>query len=218
MFRTAIITGRTVEKVEKFVQLETLSYAGSHGFDIRAPAGHESVQPAAGLRPLFDKVFDHMKNAVSHIPGAFVEHNTFCVTVHFRNCKESFYDEIKTAVEKAVSKEPDLKIKTGRKVFNVLPTMEWGKGHAVEHFLKMWKCMGDDVVPIYLGDDVTDEDAFRAVKKWPGNGLGILVSSKAKESDAEYSVRNPSEVSEFLQKLLEWKKEHILSASVRTHQ
>jgi len=56
-----------------------------------------------------------------------------------------------------------------------------------------------DVYPIYLGDDATDEDAFRALK---GKGLSILVAEGARKSEAEYFLRDVEEVKEFLGRLI----------------
>lgn len=213
IYPTAIISGRGLEKVQGFVQLKDLYYAGSHGLDIRAPTGprhhHHSngcVQPAEHLKPLINDVYHQLCDAIKHIHGAHVEHNTFCLSVHFRNCDESAWEEIKSIVKKIVASHgTHLKSTRGRKVLEIRPSLDWGKGKAVEHFLKAWCCQGDDVVPIYLGDDRTDEDAFQFLRK-QGNGFGILVSTKAKPSDAEYSLRDPSEVLQFLLKLVEWNR------------
>uniref|UniRef100_A0A2K1R4N9 Trehalose 6-phosphate phosphatase n=1 Tax=Populus trichocarpa TaxID=3694 RepID=A0A2K1R4N9_POPTR len=63
----------------------------------------------------------------------------------------------------------------------------------------------DDVLPIYVGDDRTDGDAFKILRE-RNCGYGILVSKSPKESNAYYSLRDPSEVMEFLMFLVTWKK------------
>ncbi|XP_021803818.1 trehalose-phosphate phosphatase A-like [Prunus avium] len=65
----------------------------------------------------------------------------------------------------------------------------------------------DDVLPIYIGDDRTDEDAFKFLKKKKKRGYGILVSPGPKETSAFYSLKDPSEVMEFLKSLVRWKEE-----------
>jgi len=210
IYPTAIISGRGLEKVQGFVQLKDLYYAGSHGLDIQAPVGFRNwcrngkcLQPAAGLKPLINDVYHQLCDAVKHIHGAHVEHNTFCLSVHFRNCDKTSWEEIKSVVNKIMAgHETQLKLTRGRKVLEIRPSLDWGKGKAVEHFLKTWSYKGDDTVAIYVGDDRTDEDAFQFLKK-QGNGFGILVSTKAKPSEADYSLRDPSEVLQFLNKLVE---------------
>lgn len=210
---TAIISGRGLDKVQGFVQLKDLYYAGSHGLDIRSPTGprhwrrrNECLQPAAKLKPLINDVYHQLCDAVKHINGAHVEHNTFSLSVHFRNCDEASWQEIKSIVERIVARHRSfLKSSRGRKVLEIRPSLDWGKGKAVEHFLKAWCYEGDDVVPIYVGDDRTDEDAFHFLRV-QGKGFGILVSTKAKPSEADYSLRDPSEVLQFLHKVIEWNK------------
>ena len=62
----------------------------------------------------------------------------------------------------------------------------------------------NDVFPVYIGDDQTDEDAFKVLRK-RGQGFGILVSKVSKETDASYCLQEPSEVMFFLQRLVAWK-------------
>jgi trehalose 6-phosphate phosphatase len=80
------------------------------------------------------------------------------------------------------------------KVLEVRPVIDWNKGRAVEFLLESLGLSNkDDLLPIYIGDDTTDEDAFKVLRD--GNrGFGILVSSIPKESNAFYSLRDPSEV------------------------
>lgn len=203
--RTAIISGRSLQKVKSFVDLEEVYYAGSHGMDISLPDGSmqsdkSSFQPAADIRPLIAKVYLALKAAVEHINGAYVEDNIFCLSVHYRNCLESF-KEIESIVDKEVKESKVLRRSDGRKVFEIRPKIDWNKGKAVEFFLRSWQLENQDSVAIYMGDDTTDEDAFKYLKQ-NGEGFGIVVSSKVKTSDAEYSVRDPSEVLMFLNKLL----------------
>jgi trehalose 6-phosphate phosphatase len=62
------------------------------------------------------------------------------------------------------------------------------------------------VLPIYIGDDRTDEDAFKVLRE-DNRGYGILVSSVPKETNAFYSLKNPEEVMKFLNSLVTWKQQ-----------
>ena len=225
LYPTAIISGRGIDKVRQFVGLDELYYAGSHGLDICAPRDHRrpemkhcaSLQPAASLKPLINKIFEDLRDAVKHISGAHVEHNTFCLSVHFRNCKEESWEEINEIVTKTVLQhEKLLKWTRGRKVLDIRPRMDWGKGKAVEHFLKAWSYQTADVVPVYLGDDRTDEDAFQYLKSRDGKGIGILVSSKSKPSEADYSLKDPSAVQQFLQRLIAFGSSNVATSTNRS--
>lgn len=212
LFPTSIISGRGREKVEGFVQLKELFYAGSHGMDIVGPKANSApedeqrlaFQPAAKYAPIMDSVFQALTHRVQEIPGAFVEHNKFCVSVHFRNCSPDSYDAVVAAVKDTLHDHSNLKASRGRKVLEIQPQVDWGKGRALSHMLNALSLDDcDDVIPIYLGDDRTDEDAFKVLKQ-RGSGFGVLISNKMKDTDAKYTLTDPSEVMAFLTCLVEW--------------
>ncbi|CAN1267112.1 Trehalose-phosphate phosphatase A [Linum perenne] len=214
-FPTAIISGRSRDKVYEFVGLTELYYAGSHGMDIMSPPVRDSVtadkevnlfQPASEFLPLIDEVFNSLVEITRGIKGAKVENNKFCVSVHYRNVDDKYWDVVAQSVRKVIENNPRLRLTHGRKVLEVRPVIDWDKGKAVTFLLKslgLTNC--DDVLPIYVGDDRTDEDAFKVLRE-RNCGYGILVSSVPKESNAYYSLRDPSEVMEFLKSLVTWKK------------
>ncbi|KAK4285134.1 hypothetical protein QN277_001875 [Acacia crassicarpa] len=231
LFPTAIISGRSCDKVHEFVGLTELYYAGSHGMDIIGPV-RQSVsddhpncirstdnqgkevnlfQPAAEFLPMIDKVLDSLIECTKDIKGAKVENNKFCVSVHYRNVEEKNWKTVGQRVFDILKDYPRLRLTHGRKVLEVRPVIDWDKGKAVTFLLEslgLSNC--DDVVPIYVGDDRTDEDAFKVLRE--GNkGYGILVASAPKESKAVYSLRDPSEVMEFLKTLVAWKSGHLNS-------
>ncbi|CAN0891560.1 Trehalose-phosphate phosphatase A [Linum grandiflorum] len=214
-FPTAIISGRSRDKVYEFVGLTELYYAGSHGMDIMSPPVRDSVtadkevnlfQPASEFLPMIDEVFNSLVEITRGIKGAKVENNKFCVSVHYRNVDDKYWDVVAQSVRKVIENNPRLRLTHGRKVLEVRPVIDWDKGKAVTFLLEslgLTNC--DDVLPIYVGDDRTDEDAFKVLRE-RNCGYGILVSSVPKESNAYYSLRDPSEVMEFLKSLVMWKK------------
>lgn len=226
-FPTAIISGRSRDKVYQFVGLTELYYAGSHGMDIAGPirdsesvASHQNCirstneqgkevnmfQPASEFLPMIQEIFRSLVENTKDIIGSKVENNKFCVSVHFRLVDEKSWDEIAQRVLNILKNYPRLRLTYGRKVLEIRPIIDWNKGKAVEFLLEsLGLDDSDDVLPIYVGDDRTDEDAFKVLRE--GNkGYGILVSSVPKESNAYYSLRDPSEVMEFLRSLVRWKK------------
>nr|CAB3467526.1 unnamed protein product [Digitaria exilis] len=216
-FPTAIVTGRCVEKVRSFVGLTELYYAGSHGMDIKGPSSKDDqtvlLQPAREFLPVINKAFRALEEKTRATPGARVENNKFCLSVHFRCVDEKSWTPLAEQVKAVLRDFPELKLTEGRKVLEIRPSIMWDKGKAVEFLLKS---LGfddrSDVLPVYIGDDRTDEDAFKVLKK-RGQGLGILVSKCPKETDASYSLQDPTEVMEFLVRLVEWKRLRSPSAA-----
>ncbi|XP_043725368.1 probable trehalose-phosphate phosphatase F [Telopea speciosissima] len=226
-FPTAIVSGRSRDKVFEFVRLTELYYAGSHGMDIMGPVRNSVAiddhpncirstdkqgkevnlfQPASEFIPMIDEVFRSLVDNTKEIEGAKVENNKFCVSVHYRNVDEKSWTTIAQCVHEILKDYPRLRLTHGRKVLEVRPVINWDKGKAVEFLLEsLGLSNSNDVVPIYVGDDRTDEDAFKVLREG-SRGCGILVSSVPKESNAFYSLRDPSEVMEFLESLVKWKR------------
>ncbi|KAL3613406.1 hypothetical protein CASFOL_042669 [Castilleja foliolosa] len=201
-FPTAIVSGRCRDKVYSFVRLAELYYAGSHGMDIKGPTkgskhnkGAQDVlcQPASEFLPMIDEVYKSLLEVTKDTPGAKVENNKFCLSVHFRCVDEKKWNELAKQVESVIEGYPDLRLTQGRKVLEIRPTIKWDKGKALEFLLEsLGYANGTDVFPIYIGDDRTDEDAFKVLRE-RGQGFGILVSKTPKDTNASYSLQEPAE-------------------------
>ncbi|MBA0808350.1 hypothetical protein Gohar_024096 [Gossypium harknessii] len=214
-FPTAIVTGRCRDKVYSFVKLAGLYYAGSHGMDIKGPSksckykkGNQGVlfQAASEFLPMIDEVYKDLVEKTKSIPGTKVENNKFCVSVHFRCVDEKSWAALAEQVRSVLNHYPKLKLTQGRKVLEIRPTIKWDKGRALEFLLEsLGYANSTNVLPVYIGDDRSDEDAFKVLRE-RGQGFGILVSKLPKETNASYSLQEPSEVKEFLKRLVDWKK------------
>lgn len=214
-FPTAIVSGRCRDKVYNFVRLGELYYAGSHGMDIKGPSkgskhkkGTQAVlfQPASEFLPMIDEVYQQLLEIIKSTPGAMVENNKFCVSVHFRCVDEKKWIELAKQVGSVLEGYPSLRLTQGRKVLEIRPTIKWDKGKALEFLLEsLGYANCSDVFPVYIGDDRTDEDAFKVLRQ-RGQGFGILVSKAPKDTNASYSLQEPTEVMAFLRRLVEWKR------------
>ncbi|KAL5197824.1 hypothetical protein ABZP36_001336 [Zizania latifolia] len=187
-FPTAIVSGRCIDKVFSFVKLEELYYAGSHGMDIKGPTAASdshyhikakgdalTCQPASEFLPVIEEVYQELTARMAAIRGALVEHNKFCLSVHFRCVDEQEWGALEAQVRAVLQGYPDLHLTKGRKVLEIRPVIDWDKGSALQFLLKSLGYAGrSDVFPIYIGDDRTDEDAFK-VKEF----LSKLVKSKS---------------------------------------
>ncbi|KAM0895985.1 hypothetical protein ACQ4PT_023467 [Festuca glaucescens] len=214
---TAIVSGRSREKVFEFVKLKELYYAGSHGMDILVSSADSQsktnndkeaklFQPANEFLPMISEVYKPLVETTRSIKGTNVENNKFCVSVHFRNVDKKDWKLVAEIVDNVLKAFPRLKQTTGRKVLEIRPVIDWDKGKAVEFLLRSLQLDDpESVLPIYIGDDRTDEDAFKVLRK-RNCGFGILVSQVPKETGAFYSLRAPSEVMEFLNSLVRCKE------------
>ncbi|KAK4766809.1 hypothetical protein SAY87_008451 [Trapa incisa] len=215
-FPTAIVSGRCRDKVYSLVKLAELYYAGSHGMDIKGPeegtkykkGGRAGIlfQPASEYLPMIDEVYKELVEETKTIPGAKVENNRFCASVHFRCVDEKRWSDVAQRVKSVLKQYPKLRLSQGRKVFEIRPEIKWDKGKALEFLLESLGFANcTDAFPVYIGDDRTDEDAFKILRD-RGQGSGILVSKFPKDTNASYSLQEPSEVMDFLQLLINWKR------------
>jgi trehalose-phosphatase len=98
----------------------------------------------------------------------------------------------------------ELKVTPGKMVYEIQPRLEWEKGKAVLYLLQALRLDGDDVAPLYLGDDITNEDAFRALS---GRGIGIFVGRaddpdlEGRGTSAAFMINSIEEVERFLDRL-----------------
>lgn len=191
----AILSGRGREDVAALVGLDELTYAGSHGFDIAGPTLRREV--GDGVPARIEEAAEKLHRKLDGIEGVLVEPKGFSVAVHFRLADPAGLLRIEEAVDAVHAELPDLHKVHGKKIFELRPGLDWDKGHALLWLLDSLHAEAG-ALPLYIGDDVTDEDAFRAIAD---RGIGILVSEESRETAAAYSLKDPEEVRELLERL-----------------
>jgi trehalose 6-phosphate phosphatase len=199
----AILSGRDLADVRQRVGLPGIWYAGSHGFELTGPDGahHENAEAAASI-PVLEEAAAELAGQLGHIPGVVVEHKRFGVAVHYRNAARDRVGEVSTAVRSA-GRRTALRVTTGREVIELRPNVDWDKGKTLRWVLDYIR--HDEhpgpLLPIYLGDDITDEDAFDAVHD---DGIPIVVrhtDDGDRATAAKYALDNPERVRDFTERL-----------------
>ena len=197
---TAIVSGRMREDVEKLVGISGLIYAGSHGFDIKGPEVVMVESQAEKSIPLVSKVIEKLKKELVGIEGVIIEEKKFSTAVHYRLVKEAEKNlKIRNLVREIIQENKTLRLMEGKKVSEILPAIDWNKGKAVRWVMDSLGINWQDYSVVYIGDDTTDEDAFRTVCT---RGTSILVSDKDKFSAADFMVSSPKEVKELFERIL----------------
>lgn len=130
------------------------------------------------------------------------------LTVHYRQVDESKMEDVRRAVDSVVAASRAVgKIRTtnGKKVYEVRPAVDWDKGKAIELLLARHARKGKLApLPIFLGDDATDEDGFKVVQR--NGGISVLIGEKGASSGASYCLSSVAEVGRFLELLGECKR------------
>ena len=190
-FTVAIVSGRMREDVEKLIGIEGLIYAGSHGFDISGPGISMIERRAKEMIPLIAETIKRLSEHLGSIKGILIEEKKFSVAVHYRLVEESCLSRIKDCVNEIIQDNKSLRLMSGKKVFEILPAIDWDKGRAVRWITQALGISWTEASVIYIGDDTTDEDAFRVIRT---RGTGILVSENPRDSAADFRLSSTEEV------------------------
>jgi trehalose 6-phosphate phosphatase len=193
-----IISGRSLIEIRTFVGLPDLLYAGNHGLELW-DGRHVWTHAAAGKkRSLMRRATAVLSRHIHFIPGAWVENKGLSLSVHFRQAKPSRIGYLKEKVRETLAAAPfrsHFEIQEGKKVLDVRPRVGWDKGSVVKRFAEH---LPRRTVLLYVGDDTTDEDAFRVVRR---GGIAIRVG-ESRSSAAIYYLKGQTEIKKLLGALI----------------
>lgn len=199
----AVVTGRDKEDVERLVGLDQLIYAGSHGYIITGPDGLFMEHPHSGeIIPVLDRMEEALHKPVKErTRGVQIDRKRYAIGLHYRNARPGDEKVVYELAEEMLDKFPGHKLGEGKKIVEIKPDLDWHKGKAVHWIMKALELQDkEDQVPVFIGDDITDEDAFRALE---GKGIGILVGGHGRKTAAGFSLKNVYQVRVLFQRLIE---------------
>lgn len=200
----AVLSGRDLTDVRTRVGLAGLWYAGSHGFELIDPRGqHHHNDAAAAAVPVLAAAADSLNETLGAIPGILVENKRFALAVHYRNAARDRVGEVLAAVRET-GRRRGLRVTTGREVIELRPDIDWDKGRTLGWMLDRMTAVDPVSLPLFLGDDITDEDAFDAVTERSGAGIMVRHNDDGdRATAAHYALDSPSQVVEFSARLAE---------------
>ncbi|MFA7430954.1 MAG: trehalose-phosphatase [Rhodospirillaceae bacterium] len=197
----AVISGRDRPDVEHLVGLDTLIYAGSHGFDVAVPGQGPLDHGAGDFTALLDGVEAALHVRLDGIPGALIERKKFSIAAHYRQVADGDYPAFRAALDDVMTATTGIKEKPGKKVFEFQPDVDWDKGKCVLFLLDALNLNDGAHVPMFFGDDVTDEDAFLALQN---SGVCVVVAEDddpGRITAAHFRVADPGELVHLLRRL-----------------
>jgi trehalose-phosphatase len=166
----AILSGRDLADVRNLVGADRIAYGGSHGFDLALPDG-SAQQRATEFLPDLEAATEQLAERLKAFSAARIEQKAFGIAVHVRQVSDDLVPSVEAVVDDVAAAHPRLRRMGGKKVVELRPNVEWDKGRALQWLLEKLR-LGSDALPMYIGDDETDEDAFRVVRE---RGLSIVV-------------------------------------------
>ena len=189
---TTVISGRAVEDLYVRIHVDNLIYSGNHGLEIFGRGLRFVEREADARREHLRRLTELLRARLRHIPCVIVEDKGLTTSIHYRQAAESDVPIIEQAVRASVATAGAwFRLGTGREVFEIVPRTAWHKGAAVKWILENLSERG--LLPIYLGDDNSDEDAFAVLP----DGVTVRVGGQS-VTCAQYGVPGPAEVYRFL--------------------
>jgi trehalose-phosphatase len=195
-----VISGRRLQDVRDRVTVPGELYiAGFHGLEIHAP-GEAFLHPdASAAAATLQAIAEAVRPRIAGLPGVFVEDKDLSIALHYREAEPAVRVVAQSAFMDAARAEIDagrLRLLPGSCVLELLPSTGWHKGHALEWIRQRIQRVHGPTFTIYIGDDVTDEDAFRAV-----GSDGLTIGASDRVSGAQFHVNGPSDVERLLHSL-----------------
>lgn len=201
--KVGIISGRSIKDLKKKIGLRSLVYSGNHGLEIEGPGIRFESPVKAGHKKIMDGLLLKFREQFSDIPGLLVNDKGLSVSLHYRftspSCKKWIHKTYQEIIQPLLSTGKII-VFPGKKIHEVKPNILWNKGNAVEWLLthESGKKKEFPLLPFYLGDDVTDEDAFRVLSD---KGIAVRIGRPRGKSHARYFLKNINEVLLFLKRV-----------------
>jgi len=212
LFKLAVISGRGLTEIKTLLGLENIAYAGNHGLEIECPPCYCLAQSpekttfthpiAKEFQPGLERLEQRLRKRLAGIDGVFIQNKGLTLSIHYRLARQTDLRRIKKLSLESIryrQARDKLRVTEGKKVLEVRPSVEWNKGKAIEWLMGIYRTPGS--LPIFAGDDVTDEDGFEVLHKI--GGISIFVGEDKASSAADYYLDSPEQLCHWLGKLLE---------------
>jgi trehalose-phosphatase len=193
-----LVSGRDLKDLKRKVGLDELAYLGSGGFEIIGPYGHYIEGRGDDFIPSLDHAEADLRYAIGGVRGALVERRRFAVALHHRLVDAPNLPRVEEIFDTVARQHPELRAVRVKRAFELRPDMDWDRGRAVGLVVNMLRLK--HAVPLYIGDDTTDEAAFRAIGE---RGVTVLVTEDERETAAQYVLSNVQEVQQLLEQLID---------------
>lgn len=192
--QVSIVSGRPLKDLRRQIKHPRIYLAGNHGFEIEGPRMKFLHPSARKAKSLFRPLRRELGRRLTSFSGISIEDKTYTLSIHYRG---SFGDQLGGWLRSWLRKHSEgarFSLHTGKNVFEVKPRARWHKGAAMRKILSALP--GKQPMAVYVGDDLTDEDALRRL---PATGWGFKVASLGAGGTAARSyLRNPAEVKKCL--------------------
>ena len=195
------VTGRSIKVAKQLFNPLSLGIAGLHGLEIELDTQTKLSPDLNNIN--FEQIRKTLQSFCADYPQLLLEDKTHSFALHYRQHPE-FESVAKRFMQQLQIKHPLMKLNTGKCVIEILP-QQADKGSAINTILPQLNIA--DVVPIFIGDDVTDESGFNTINTH--HGLSIKVG--AGKSQAKYRLQDVAAVTDFLDQFKQLLNSRVLN-------
>jgi trehalose 6-phosphate phosphatase len=198
----AIISGRRLDHIRKLIPLQGILLAGTYGIEMQDQAGRRIDQISfESIRPYLDKLLPQWLELIQPYQEMYLEDKGWSLALHAKFLSADTASEVLEQARKIIQ-DGDFpaqlfRLLGGHKFLEIAPRSA-NKGFTVRNLLISEPLQG--ALPIYIGDDDKDEEAFEAIIE--NSGVAIKVGSQPGNTLAQAFLESPQAVREFLASLL----------------
>lgn len=201
--RIALLTGRAVRDARRIVDVPGIPIVGNHGLEwVGADGEAHPIDGWEEIEPEMRRAHDSLLPVVSRVPGAQLEDKTYSLTVHYRNVEPALVSALGEDVSR-IAMRGGLRIAEGKCVLNVLPPIDVDKGVAALRLVRESGAVARSASVLFAGDDVTDEDAFRALAREVPDAVTVRVGEREDDTAARFRIPSPAALARALELLAE---------------
>ncbi|WP_313696177.1 trehalose-phosphatase [Halorarum halobium] len=186
----AVVSGRSLADLRERVDVADVVHAGNHGLELDEGSASTVDPEAVARRPAVEAAVARLRAELDGVPGCIVEDKGVTASVHYRRTPDEHVPTVREAAREAAAATDGLRLTEGKRVLELRPDVPGGKDRAVRRLREHHP----DALPLFVGDDVTDEDAFRAL---PTEGVAVLVGDR-EDTAASIRVPAPDDAAAFL--------------------
>jgi len=200
--RIAVISGRRLSHIRKLLPVSGMLRAGTYGIELDLPEGGDEDQlDYKTIRPVIEKIKSRWQRLLRGRDGFYLEDKGWTLAIHAKFAGDKEAAQVLDRAKKDLAErlpEQGFRILGGHKFLEVGPQRA-NKAYAVDYLLDKYAWTG--VMPVYIGDDDKDEQAFEAIKA--RGGFAVVVAKQPRPTLADARLQNPQEVRAFLRSILE---------------
>jgi trehalose 6-phosphate phosphatase len=200
-FRIAVISGRRLSHIRKLLPVSGLLRAGTYGIELDLPGNGKAQHLDYGaIRPVLEEIKSHWQRLLQDREGFYLEDKGWTLAIHAKFAKDQEAAGVLDRAKKMLLErlpDQDFRILGGHKFLEVGPQRA-NKAYTVDYLMDQYGWPG--ALPVYIGDDDKDEQAFEAIKAH--GGLALVVAKRPRPTLADARLENPQAVRFFLQALL----------------